>query len=53
MSAAITMSLIVGWFLGFVTYYGFRVGYKAVMQELTEAHKEQKKDPESCNSQGL
>lgn len=32
----ITISLIVGWILGFVTYFGVKVGYQLLKAELEE-----------------
>lgn len=36
LNAAITISLIIGWFLGFVTYFSFKTGYKLLMEVLEE-----------------
>ncbi len=43
---------ITGFLTGYATYHACRVGYKALMQELSEAREEREKDPESSNSQG-
>lgn len=40
---AITLSLLIGWLLGFVSYYAVRVGYKALI-EVLEEEKMQKKE---------
>lgn len=45
MTEAIVMSLIIGWFLGFVSYWACRVGYKTLMQELEEQALEGEKKP--------
>lgn len=31
---AIVLSLLIGWFLGFVTYFGLKTGYKLLMEVL-------------------
>lgn len=36
LSAAIIMSLIIGWVLGFVTYFGVRTGYHLLKEVLEE-----------------
>ena len=35
-SAAIIISLIIGWILGFVTYFATRTGYKELMKVIDE-----------------
>lgn len=42
LNAAITISLIIGWFLGFISYFGFKTGYKLLIEVLNE-EKMQKK----------
>lgn len=44
LAEAIVISLIIGWFLGFITYFGFKTGYKLLM-EVLEEEKMQKKEP--------
>ncbi|WP_285439364.1 hypothetical protein [Carnobacterium sp. ISL-102] len=39
LNTAIAASLIIGWFLGFVSYYGFKTGYKLLMEVLLEEEK--------------
>lgn len=44
LGTAIVSSLVIGWFLGFVTYFGVRTGYKEWMKVLEE-EKSTKKEP--------
>lgn len=39
LSAAITISLIIGWILGLLSYFGFRIGYKMLVEVLEEEKK--------------
>ncbi|WP_158305241.1 hypothetical protein [Carnobacterium sp. 17-4] len=39
MNAAIIMSLIVGWFLGFVTHFSVRTAYKELIKVLEDEKK--------------
>jgi len=43
-SIAIVSSLLIGWFLGFVSYFGFRIAYKEWIKVLNE-EKSAKKEP--------
>jgi len=43
---------LVGSLTGYAAYFACKVGYKALMQVIDEEQDEQKKDQESCNSQG-
>lgn len=36
LSAAITISLAIGWLIGFVTYFGIKTGYKLLIEVLDE-----------------
>lgn len=49
LNVAITISLIIGFILGFVSYWACRVGYKALLEVLEE--KKQKKDPLAYSDQ--
>ncbi|MFL2134180.1 hypothetical protein [Desemzia sp. FAM 24101] len=40
LSAAIIISLIIGWVLGFITYFAVRTGYKLLIEVLEETQKE-------------
>lgn len=44
LGTAILLSLLIGWFWGFVTYFGVRTGYK-VLIEVLEEEKSAKKEP--------
>ena len=36
LGTAIALSLLIGWLLGFVTYFGVRTGYQLLKAELEE-----------------
>lgn len=44
LGTSITISLIIGWFLGFISYFGFKIAYKEWMKVLEE-EKSAKKEP--------
>lgn len=44
LSIAITISLVIGWILGLLSYFGFRIGYKMLV-EILEEEKSTKKEP--------
>lgn len=44
MGAAIGISLLVGWLIGFCSYWGVKVGYKEVIK-MIEEEKSAKKEP--------
>lgn len=39
LSIAITISLVIGWILGLLSYFGFRIGYKMLVEVLEEEKK--------------
>lgn len=47
---AITLSLLIGFTLGFISYWACRVGYKELMRVLEE-EKNAKKIPLACSDQ--